>query len=207
MALKELARSKAFGGHVVKFSHQAACLGGLDANFNVYLPPKAAAGGRVPVLFCLAGLTCTEDNFIQKSGAIRKASQLGIALVCPDTSPRGANVEGEDDSWDFGTGAGFYVDATEEKWKSHYRMYTYIVDELPKAVQEELPLVSHDNDRRVVPVAFSCAGRRGCSCHRKIGPGPLLNNWPLHGWSRCVDNLSQEPRKIQGFLGSIGLRR
>ncbi|KAJ3296019.1 hypothetical protein HK104_002050 [Borealophlyctis nickersoniae] len=107
--------------------------------FNVFTPPQTNESQRFPVLYFLSGLTCTEDNFIQKAGAARKAAQLGIVLVCPDTSPRGLNIQGEEDSWDFGTGAGFYVDATEPKWKN-YRMYSYVTDELPKAVNSSLPV-------------------------------------------------------------------
>lgn len=102
-------------------------------NFGVYIPPQATSK-KVPVLYWLSGLTCTEQNFISKAGAQRCASELGVMIVAPDTSPRGCAIEGEDDSWDFGTGAGFYVDATQEKWKNNYRMYSYITKELPEIV-------------------------------------------------------------------------
>ncbi|KAL0639120.1 hypothetical protein Q9L58_001804 [Maublancomyces gigas] len=103
---------------------------------NLFLPPTAISPSpsKVPVLFYLSGLTCTGDNCAEKGFFQAYASKHGIAVVYPDTSPRGAKVEGEDESWDFGSGAGFYVDATEENWRSNYNMYTYITEELPKAL-------------------------------------------------------------------------
>lgn len=103
---------------------------------NLYLPPAAISPSpsKVPVLFYLSGLSCTGDNCADKGFFQAHASKQGIAVVYPDTSPRGANIEGEDESWDFGSGAGFYVDATEEKWRLNYNMYTYITEELPEAL-------------------------------------------------------------------------
>ncbi|MNT26132.1 S-formylglutathione hydrolase [compost metagenome] len=97
--------------------------------FSVYVPPQAEQG-PVPVLFYLAGLTCTEETFMIKAGAQRLAAELGVMLVAPDTSPRGAGVPGEEESWDLGTGAGFYLDATTPVWRDHYRMYSYVTQEL-----------------------------------------------------------------------------
>lgn len=108
-------------------------------NFGIYLPSKAELE-KVPVIYWLSGLTCTEQNFITKAGAQKYANEEGVAIVAPDTSPRGCNIEGEEDSWDFGTGAGFYLDATEEKWKKNYKMYSYITEELPKLVGENFPV-------------------------------------------------------------------
>lgn len=107
--------------------------------FSVFLPPQSGAK-KVPVLFWLSGLTCTEENFMQKSGAQRVASELGMALVAPDTSPRGANIPGESESWDFGLGAGFYVNATQSPWAKHYRMYDYVLHELRDLVFKNFPL-------------------------------------------------------------------
>lgn len=108
-----------------------------DMNFTVYFPP-AATTSKVPVMYYLSGLTCTDENFIQKSGAQKRASELGIALVAPDTSPRGyPTIPGDSDSWDFGLGAGFYLNATTEKWCEHYRMYDYVVSELPALLKEQ----------------------------------------------------------------------
>ncbi|KAF8767717.1 S-formylglutathione hydrolase like protein [Argiope bruennichi] len=109
-----------------------------EMNFSLYLPPQAAER-KCPVLYWLSGLTCTERNFIDKSGFQRYAAKHGIIVVGPDTSPRGCNIEGEEDTYDFGTGAGFYVDATEEKWKTNYRMYSYVTKELPALINQEFP--------------------------------------------------------------------
>jgi S-formylglutathione hydrolase len=105
--------------------------------FSIYLPPGAEAS-KLPVLFYLAGLTCTEETFAAKAGAQRIAAREGMILVSPDTSPRGANVPGESDNWDLGAGAGFYVDATREPWAPHYRMYSYIL-ELRELVMANFP--------------------------------------------------------------------
>jgi S-formylglutathione hydrolase len=107
--------------------------------FAVFVPPQAASGPR-PVLYFLSGLTCTEENFTTKAGAQRRAAQLGLVLVMPDTSPRGTDLPGEHESWDFGSGAGFYVDATEEPWSLNYRMYSYVTRELPALVAESFPV-------------------------------------------------------------------
>ena len=107
--------------------------------FSVFVPPQAERG-RVPVLYYLAGLTCTEETFMIKAGAQRVAAELGLALVAPDTSPRGVSLPGDSDSWDFGVGAGFYLDATVEPWSRHYRMYTYVTQELPALIAEHFPV-------------------------------------------------------------------
>lgn len=112
--------------------------------FAVFLPPQAASG-RVPVLYFLAGLTCTEETFMMKAGAQRVAAELGLALVAPDTSPRGVPLPGDSESWDFGVAAGFYVDATEAPWSRHYRMYTYVTRELPAVIAANFPV---DADRQ-----------------------------------------------------------
>ncbi len=106
---------------------------------SVYLPPQAEAG-PVPAMYWLSGLTCTDENFMTKAGAQRYAADHGIALVAPDTSPRGLAIPGEDDSWDFGSGAGFYVNATEAPWAAHYRMHDYVVHELPALVERRFPV-------------------------------------------------------------------
>lgn len=113
----------------------------LPAKFSVYLPPVAVHKQQVvPVLLYLAGLTCTEETFMIKAGAQRLAAELGLALVCPDTSPRGANVLGEADSWDLGLGAGFYLDASQAPWSEHYRMQSYLHDELMPLLATQLPI-------------------------------------------------------------------
>ncbi|MBI4986363.1 MAG: S-formylglutathione hydrolase [Rhodocyclales bacterium] len=136
--LTTISRSRCFGGWQGIYSHAAAATG-CAMRFAVYLPPQAA-GGPVPVLYWLSGLTCTEENFVVKAGAQRVAAELGLALVVPDTSPRGLDLPGEAESYDFGLGAGFYVDATEKPWAAHYRMYSYVVGELPALVGAEFPI-------------------------------------------------------------------
>jgi len=108
--------------------------------FAVFRPPQAARG-PVPVVYYLAGLTCTEETFAIKAGAQRTAAELGLMLVAPDTSPRGAGIPGEDDDWDLGTGAGFYVDATQAPWSAHYRMYSYVTRELPAVIAAHFPVL------------------------------------------------------------------
>lgn len=137
-----LSSAVCFQGLVQKWEHKSAELGeSCDRmKFSVFIPSCATAEKPVPVVYWLSGLTCNEDNFITKAGAQRVAEELGLMLVCPDTSPRGCKIEGEDDTWDFGTGAGFYVDATEKKWAANYRMYSYVVSELPAVVKAALPM-------------------------------------------------------------------
>ncbi|MDA8659027.1 S-formylglutathione hydrolase [Luminiphilus sp.] len=132
-----------FGGEQRRYRHRADSLA-CDMVFSVFLPPQAASG-PVPVLYYLSGLTCTDENFVAKAGAQQFAAEHGIAIVAPDTSPRGDGVPDDPEgSWDFGLGAGFYVNATQAPWNDHYRMYDYIVEELPKVVGDLLPI---DADR------------------------------------------------------------
>jgi S-formylglutathione hydrolase len=107
--------------------------------FSVYLPPQASER-RLPVVYFLSGLTCNEENFMTKSGAQQFAAKYGLMLVAPDTSPRDTGIPGEDDEWDLGTGAGFYVDATVEPWAAHYQMYSYVVEELSGIIAEYFPI-------------------------------------------------------------------
>jgi S-formylglutathione hydrolase len=116
--------------------HSKAC--GLPMRFGVFRPPQAERG-PVPVLFCLAGLTCTEETFAIKAGAQRVAAELGLMLVTPDTSPRDTGIPGESDDWEFGAGAGFYLDATEAPWSKHFRMESHVVDELPAILTDHFP--------------------------------------------------------------------
>lgn len=136
-ALKTISEHRCFGGVQGFYSHASSEIG-LDMRFAVFVPPQAATG-KVPVLYYLAGLTCTEETFAIKAGAQRVAAELGIILVAPDTSPRSANIPGESDSWDFGIGAGFYVDATLAPWSKHYRMYSYVTKELPGVIAANFP--------------------------------------------------------------------
>ncbi|WP_414544182.1 S-formylglutathione hydrolase [Nostoc sp. CCY0012] len=130
--LNLLSEYQSFGGKLGFYSHASSTCNG-EMRFAVYQPPQATQQ-PVPVLYFLSGLTCTEENFMAKSGAQRYASEYGLMLVAPDTSPRNTGIAGEDDDWDFGTGAGFYVDATEKPWSQHYQMYSYVVEELPTLI-------------------------------------------------------------------------
>ncbi|MBF5006187.1 S-formylglutathione hydrolase [Diaphorobacter caeni] len=136
----ELKNAHACFGGAQRFYEHASREIGLPMKFSVYLPPKALMGEKVPALLYLAGLTCTEETFMIKAGAQRLAAELGMALIAPDTSPRGANVAGESDAWDFGVGAGFYLDATREPWAKHWRMESYLMSELLPLVCDKLPI-------------------------------------------------------------------
>ncbi|XP_039295795.1 S-formylglutathione hydrolase isoform X2 [Nilaparvata lugens] len=138
MALKEVSSSKCFGGYQKVFSHDSKELK-CRMNFAIYLPAETTDSQRVPVIYWLSGLECNELNYVQKAGGQRFASEHGIAVVCPDTSPRGCGIEGEDDRWDFGTAAGFYLDATREPWATNYRMYSYVTQELPQLITQHFP--------------------------------------------------------------------
>lgn len=133
-----LSAAKSFGGWIKRFKHTSSSLN-CEMIFALYLPPQAEQQS-VPLLWWLSGLTCNDENFMQKAGAQRLAAELGIAIICPDTSPRGVNLPGEDDSYDFGSGAGFYLNATREPWSKHYHMYDYIAQELPELVHAHFPL-------------------------------------------------------------------
>ncbi|MYN18642.1 S-formylglutathione hydrolase [Rugamonas sp. FT107W] len=135
--LELISEHACFGG-VLRFYRHASREIGLPMRFSVFMPAQSAQG-PVPALFYLAGLTCNEETFMIKAGAQRAAAAAGLMLIAPDTSPRGAGVEGESDNWDFGVGAGFYVDATQAPWSTHYRMYSYI-HELRELLVRELPV-------------------------------------------------------------------
>jgi S-formylglutathione hydrolase len=151
-----VSRNASFGGEILRVKHRSkAC--SCDMIFAIYLPPQAK-DKAVPVLYWLSGLTCTDENFMQKAGAQRVAAELGIAIVSPDTSPRGTDFPGEHDSYDFGSGAGFYVNATEAPWSANYRMYDYVTQELPDLVEETFPV----------------NGKRGISGHSMGGHGALI---------------------------------
>jgi len=155
--MEQIGANRCFGGRQLRFRHASTVLG-CDMTFSVYLPPQAEAG-KVPLVYWLSGLTCTDENFVTKAGAQRYAAQLGLAIVAPDTSPRGEGVPADPDgAWDFGLGAGFYVNATQEPWRRHYRMYDYIVDELPALVSAGFPVDS---------------SRTGISGHSMGGHGAL----------------------------------
>lgn len=125
-------QSMCFRGQVRYYTYESAVCNG-PMNFSIFLPEQAFSE-RCPVLFWLSGITCTEDNFMVKAGVQRLAAKLGLIIVCPDTSPRTAQIPGENASWDLGQGAGFYVDATEAPWAAHYQMYRFVAHELPAVI-------------------------------------------------------------------------
>ena len=131
--MEHLASAKIFGGQQSQYKHQSSSLN-CDMVFSVFLPPQAQHS-PVPALYWLSGLTCTDQNFVTKAGAQRYATEHGIAIVCPDTSPRGDGVPDDPEgAWDFGLGAGFYVNATQAPWSDHYSMYDYVASELPELI-------------------------------------------------------------------------
>jgi S-formylglutathione hydrolase len=150
------AEHRCFGGALGYYSH-ASTATGTEMRFGVYVPPHAR-GAQLPVLYYLAGLTCTEETFLIKAGALRLAAELGIILVAPDTSPRGLSLPGDSESWDFGVGAGFYLDATRAPWSAAYRMYSYVTVDLPMMIGAHFP----------------ASERRGIFGHSMGGHGALV---------------------------------
>ncbi|MGR5064315.1 S-formylglutathione hydrolase [Photobacterium sp. DNB22_13_2] len=146
MTIENVSWNKSFGGWHKQYTHHSAVLN-CDMRFAIFLPPHIAQGTKVPVLYWLSGLTCTDENFMQKAGAQRLAAELGIAIVTPDTSPRGEGVPDDPEgAYDFGLGAGFYVNATQAPWNRHYQMYDYVVNELPALIEQHFPV----SDKRAI---------------------------------------------------------
>ncbi|WP_372882927.1 S-formylglutathione hydrolase [Psychromonas sp.] len=140
MTIENISQNKVFDGWHKQYSHQSKTLN-CSMRFAIYLPPQANNGNKVPVLYWLSGLTCTDENFMQKAGAQRLAAQLGIAIVAPDTSPRGEGIPDDpQQAYDLGLGAGFYVNATQAPWNKHYQMYDYVVSELPQLIETHFPV-------------------------------------------------------------------
>src|SRR5258708_3760244 len=196
MSMLELLSSHGcHGGEQRIYRHDSQTVG-LPMRFSVYLPPQALqANANVPALFYLAGLTCTEETFPVKAGAQRFAAQHGIALIAPDTSPRGAGVPGESAAWGFGVGAGFYVNATQQPWAKHYRMYSYVRDELRETVLANLPVDG---------------GRLGIFGHSMGGHGALmlaLRNPEIYRSVSAFAPIaapSQCPWGVKAFSGYLG---
>ena len=140
MSLNHVSQTKVSNGWHKQYSHTSTTLN-CDMRFAIFLPPNANSSKPVPVLYWLSGLTCSDENFMQKAGAFKMAAELGMAIVAPDTSPRGEQVA-DDDNYDLGQGAGFYVNATQSPWDEHYKMYDYVVSELPTLIEAHFP-VSH----------------------------------------------------------------
>jgi len=157
--MEQLSANKSFGGVHKRFRHNSKSLN-CEMIFAVYLPPQAEKNGaKLPVLYWLSGLTCTDENFMQKAAAQRVAAELGLIIVAPDTSPRGESVpDDENGAWDFGKGAGFYLNATQAPWAQHYRMYDYVTKELPALIEANFPV----------------SDKRGISGHSMGGHGALI---------------------------------
>lgn len=166
--MENISNNRSFGGWHKQYRHYSSSLN-CEMRFAIYLPEQANSQ-KVPVLYWLSGLTCTDENFMQKAGAQRLASQLGLAIVCPDTSPRGEGVADADDAaYDLGLGAGFYVNATQAPWSSHYRMYDYVVDELPALIEQHFPV----SDKRAI--AGHSMGGHGALMIALKNPGRYLS--------------------------------
>jgi S-formylglutathione hydrolase len=193
MALTTLSEHACFGGTQGFYQHDSAVIG-LPMKFGVFVPPQAKAG-PVPVLYFLAGLTCNEETFAIKAGAQRHAAEHGLMLVSPDTSPRGTGIDGADDAWDFGTGAGFYLDATQAPWSRHWRMGSYITQELREVVVANFP---------------ARAGRTGLFGHSMGGHGALTLALKHPGRYQSVSAFapiaapSQYPWGVKAFSGYLG---
>jgi len=194
--LEVLSEHRCFGGVQGFYRHDSReC--GTAMRFAVFRPP-AAVLGPVPVLYYLAGLTCTEETFMIKAGAQRVAAELGLMLVAPDTSPRSPRLPGDDADWDFGLGAGFYVDATRAPWSAHYRMYSYVTRELPEVVAAHFPA------RRDAQGIFghSMGGHGALVCAlRNPGQYRSLSAFaPISAPARC-------PWGVKAFTGYLGDER
>ncbi|MCU7803901.1 MAG: S-formylglutathione hydrolase [Candidatus Thiodiazotropha sp. (ex Lucinoma borealis)] len=171
--MKQIESIKEFGGWLNRYQHSSeSCQ--CTMTFSVYLPPKAETE-RVPVVYWLSGLTCTDDNVRTKAGAQRYASELGIALVMPDTSPRGDDVADEPERYDLGKGAGFYINASQVPWAPHYRMYDYVTKELPALIEASLPVI---------------AGLKSITGHSMGGHGALICALKEEGAYRSVSAFS-----------------
>ena len=171
--MKEIESVKESGGYLNRYVHDSKVCQ-CEMTFSVYLPPQAESE-KVPALYWLSGLTCTDDNARTKAGAQRFAAKHGIAIVFPDTSPRGEQVDDQPDRYDLGQGAGFYVNATQQPWSNHYQMYDYVTSELPALIEQKLPLL---------------AGVKSVSGHSMGGHGALICALKNPGAFRSVSAFS-----------------
>ncbi|XP_030572083.1 S-formylglutathione hydrolase [Drosophila novamexicana] len=195
MKLELVSTTKCFEGEQRVYKHHSNILD-CDMTFGVFLPPAAVEDKtQCPVLYFLSGLTCTHENFVQKSGFQGTAAKQGLIVVNPDTSPRGVDLPGQDDAYDFGSGAGFYVDATEAPWSKHYKMYSYVTQELPEVVNENFPTLP---------------GKKGIFGHSMGGHGALICALKNPGLYQSVSafapisNPSECPWGQKAFTGYLG---
>lgn len=198
MSLTLKSEYKNFGGKLSFYSHLSVSCNS-EMRFSIYQPPQAESQS-LPILYFLSGLTCTEENFMVKAGAQKYAAEYGLILVVPDTSPRNTGISTEDDDYDLGTGAGFYIDATEKPWSSHYKMYSYTVKELPELIADNFPVQS---DRQGI-FGHSMGGHGALICAMK-NPGryksvsafapiaaPIQCDWG----KKCFSNYLGENREV-----------
>ncbi len=192
--MKEITSTKCCEGFQKRFQHFSPTLH-CDMHFSVFMPPQMLDGNKVPVLYWLSGLTCTDENFSTKSGAQKIAAQLGIMLVIPDTSPRGNNVpDDESAAYDFGLGAGFYINATQEPWSANYQMYDYIVKELPHLIENN----------------FAVTNKKAISGHSMGGHGALVialrnpNSYTSVSAFSPIVNPMNVPWGIKAFSNYLG---
>jgi S-formylglutathione hydrolase len=197
MSLELITKQKSFGGRQQRYRHQSTVLN-CSMHFSIYLPPQAEQAEPLPVLYWLSGLTCTDETFMQKAGAQRLAAELGLVIVTADTSPRGPGVPDDPDgAWDFGLGAGFYLNATQPPWAEHYRMHDYVVHELPALIEAHFPV----------------SQRRGISGHSMGGHGALVcalrNPGRYQSLSAFapISNPSHCPWGEKAFSGYLGADR
>eukprot|EP00922_Rhytidocystis_sp_ex-Travisia-forbesii_P053794 GHVS01079841.1.p1 GENE.GHVS01079841.1~~GHVS01079841.1.p1 ORF type:complete len:308 (-),score=41.18 GHVS01079841.1:398-1321(-) len=192
VAAEVMSSSLVFDGTIYRCQHISKTLGGLTAKFSVFIPdlsplPPSSSSSSIPSIYCLSGLTCTDENFVVKAGAFRAAAKHRVALVIPDTSPRGANIAGEDADFSIGTGAGFYVNATVLPWSRHYQMYDYVLKELPSVVGDK----------------FQClhSGRRSLLGHSMGGHGALVLGLRNPGTFCCVSAFAPICRPSESVWG------
>jgi S-formylglutathione hydrolase len=198
MAFEIKATIATFGGQLLKLTHESSSTK-TPMNVSVYLPPASSTTTKVPVLLFLSGLTCTPDNCSEKGFLHAAASKQGIAIVYPDTSPRGAHIAGEDDAYDFGSGAGFYVDATAAPWSAHYRMYSYVQHELLTALLADARFAARLDGARVSITGHSMGGHGALTLYLK-NPGfyrSVSAFAPISNPSRC-------PWGEKAFAGYLG---
>lgn len=192
--MEMLSHNICFNGEQLRYKHKAKTTQ-CEMTFSIFLPPKAVNKERCPVLYWLSGLTCTDENFVQKAGAQRAAAANNIIIVCPDTSPRGEHVADDPEHWDFGKGAGFYVNATQTPWSHHYRMYDYVTLELPDIIDKHFPSI---------PNKISISG------HSMGGHGALISALKEEGRYRSASafapivNPSQCPWGKKAFTHYLG---
>ena len=209
-ALETISTHRCFGGTVGFYKH-ASTVNNCTMRFAVFVPPQAQTG-KVPVLYYLAGLTCTEETFMIKAGAQRAAAELGLMLVAPDTSPRGVPLPGDSDSYDFGVGAGFYLDALQEPWSRHYRMYSYVTSELPALIEAHFPadptrqgIFGHSmGGHGALTIGLKNPGRyRSISAFAPIA-APMQAPWGEKAFSRY---LGADRRTWEPYDASVLMRR